>query len=109
MYHWISHNGMSSHSRNELKSHSQTAADMNFQMHKTTEASFPTSRITISGFDSICVKGPQERSLLSMTIMPCPRGPRVILKKLSLFQDMSVLTWMSEQDLNSNTGRKSNN
>ena len=71
MYSWLSHNDISSHSRNEMKGHSQIVADMNFQMHKTTEASFPSSRTTISGLDSICVKGPQERSLLSMTIMPC--------------------------------------
>ena len=45
----------STHSRNELKGHSQTVADMNFQMHKTTEASFPSSLITTSDFDSICV------------------------------------------------------
>ena len=28
---------ISSHTRNELKSHSQTVADMNLQMHKTTK------------------------------------------------------------------------
>ena len=52
MYRWISHNDMSNH---ELKGHSQTVADMNVQMHQTAEASFPSSLITTSGFDSICV------------------------------------------------------
>ena len=60
MYRWISHDNMSSHILNdhELKGHCQTVAD-NAQ---NTEASFP--------FDSICVKGPQEKNLQSMTIMP---------------------------------------
>ena len=95
-----------------MKGHSQTVADMNFQMHQITEASFPSSLITTSGFDSICVIKVLSKEACYQwrlcLIHVWPWGRRVILKKLSSFH-MSVLMWISKQDLNSYTGTKLNN